>query len=327
MKTVRFHQTGGPEVLIFEEVPDPTPAPGEVVIRVEAVGLNFSDVLRRRGDDYPEPSPTPYTPGSEVAGTISALGKGVVGLNIGDQVYAAPRRGGYAQFVTASAASVIPLPPGIDAVQATTLVIQGLTAALALRASARLAKGESVLVEAAAGGVGSFAVQLAKLFGAGHVIAAASSEAKRTYALGLGADAAVDYTAPGWAERVREMTGGTGVDVILEMVGGDTVGQALDALGPYGRMIVYGQASGLAATVNPQRLVGMNQSVTGFYIGGYFQDPELIKATLAEIVGYVNAGSLVLQVGAVMPLAQAAQAHQLLEGRHSTGKIVLQPWA
>lgn len=327
MKTVRFHQTGGPEVLIFEEVPDPTPAPGEVVIRVEAVGLNFSDVLRRRGDDYPEPSPPPYTPGSEVAGTIAALGKDVVGLNIGDQVYAAPRRGGYAQFATAPAESVIPLPPGIDAVQATTLVIQGLTAALALRASARLAKGETVLVEAAAGGVGSFAVQLAKLFGAGRVIAAASSKAKRTYALGLGADAEVDYTAPGWAEQVRELTGGAGVDVILEMVGGDTVGQALDALGPFGRMIVYGQASGLAATVNPQRLVGMNQSVTGFYIGAYFQNPELIKATLAEIVGYVNAGSLKLQIGAVMPLSQAAQAHQLLEGRHSTGKIVLKPWA
>lgn len=326
MQAVRFHSTGGPEVLVYETVPDPVPGPGEVLIKVEAAGMNFSDVLRRRGDDYPMPSPLPFTPGSEVAGTVAALGPGVSGIEVGTLVYAAPRAGGYAQYVVAQAAGVIPIPDGVTAAQATTLVIQGLTAAFALRHAGRLAAGESVLVEAAAGGVGSFAVQLAKLYGAGRVIAAAGSEHKRGVALALGADHAVDYTAPGWARQVREMTGGRGVDIILEMSGGDTVGQALDALADFGRMVVYGQVSGETALVDPQRLTVPNQSVTGFYIGAYFQRPQLIKETLAEIVAHVAAGRLRLQVGALLPLSQAVQAHQMLEGRLSTGKMVLQPW-
>lgn len=326
MQAVRFHSTGGPEVLVYETVPDPVPGPGEVLIKVEAAGMNFSDVLRRRGDDYPMPSPLPFTPGSEVAGTIAALGHGVSGIEVGTLVYAAPRAGGYAQYVVAQAAGVIRIPDGVTAAQATTLVIQGLTAAFALRHAGRLAAGESVLIEAAAGGVGSFAVQLAKLYGAAQVIAAAGSEHKRGVALALGADHAVDYTAPDWARQVRDLTGGRGVDVILEMTGGDTVGQALDALADFGRMVVYGQASGETALVDPQRLTVPNQSVTGFYIGAYFQRPQLIKETLAEIVAHVAAGRLRLRVGAVLPLSQAVQAHRMLEGRLSTGKMVLQPW-
>ena len=327
MKTVRFHNTGGPEVLVYEDVPEPTPGADEVLIRVEAVGMNFADVLRRRGDDYPEASPTPFTLGGEVSGTIAAMGANVKGLELGMLVYAATRQGGYAQYVTAAAAAVIPMPPGVSAAQATSLVVQGLTAAFALRDSGRLAKGESVLIEAAAGGVGSFAVQLAKLFGAGKVIAAASSAEKRDFALSLGADAAVDYTAPGWAEEVKELTGGRGADVVLEMVGGETVAQALDALAPFGRMVVYGQSSGLAATVNPQRLVNFNQSIVGFYIAAFFQKPDLLKATLAEVIGYVTTGKLTLNVGAVLPLSKAVEAHRLLEGRKTTGKVVLEPWA
>ena len=327
MKAVRFHQQGGPEVLIFEEVPDPTPGSDEVVIRVEAVGLNFSDVLRRRGDKYPEPTPMPFTLGNEVAGTIAALGKDVAGLKVGDEVYAFPRRGGYAQFIAVPAHMIIPVPLGIDAIQATTLMNQGLTAALALRVSARIAEGDSVLVEAAAGGVGSFAVQLARLFGADKIIAAASTEEKRKYAVTLGADAAVDYTAPGWANEVLALTNGRGVDIALEMVGGETVGQALDALGSFGRMVIYGQASGQSTTIDPQRLVAKNQSATGFYIGEFFKYPDLIQKTLAEIVAHVASGDLKLQVSAVLPLSQAPEAHRLLEGRRSTGKLVLQPWA
>jgi NADPH2:quinone reductase len=327
MKAVRFHHTGGPEVLVYETVPDPVPGPNEVLIKVEAVGMNFSDVLRRRGDNYPVASPLPFTPGSEVAGTVAALGAGVTGVELGSLVYAAPRGGGYAQYVVAPAAGVIPIPAGIDAAQATTLVIQGLTAAFALRDAGRLSPGESVLVEAAAGGVGSFAVQLARLSGAGLVIGAAGSEAKRAKALALGADRAVDYTAPDWARQVRAMTDGRGVDIILEMTGGDTVGQALDALADFGRMVVYGQASGEAALVDPQRLTVPNQSVTGFYIGAYFKRPELVRQTLAEIVGHVAAGRLTLEVGALLPLSQAVEAHRMLEGRQSTGKLVLQPWA
>ncbi|MFT4439192.1 quinone oxidoreductase family protein [Caballeronia sp. 15715] len=327
MKTVRFYSTGGPEVLCYEDVPTPQPGPGEVQIRVDAVGVNFADILRRRGDEYPEKSPVPFTLGGEVAGVITGIGNGVTHLSEGDAVYATTRVGGYAQYVVAPAASAIPLPPGITAVQATSLVVQGLTALLALRHAGRLAAGESVLVEAAAGGVGAFAVQLAKLLGAGQVIAAASTFEKRKFAESIGADSSIDYTQPDWAAQVMELTNGKGVDIVLEMSGGETVGRALDALAPFGRMVVYGQASGESTAVNPQRLTVLNQSITGFYIGGYFQHETLISKALNEIVDYVASGRLTLHVGVRLPLSAAIEAHKLLEERQTTGKVVLEPWA
>jgi NADPH:quinone reductase len=326
MKAVRFHSTGGPEVLVYEDVPDPTPADGEVLIRVEAVGLNFSDVMRRRGDEYPDPSPPPFTLGVEVAGTVAAVGQGVTWLNVGDPVFATPGAGGYAQYVTVPAVTAIPLPEGFTPVTAVALVGHGLTAAFALRKSARLEKGESILIEAAAGGVGSFAVQLAKLEGAGTVIAAASTPEKRAIAEGFGADASVDYTEPGWSERVRELTDGRGVDVVFETAGGDNVGQALDAMAPFGRMVFIGQSSGQSASIDPWRLTVPNHTVTGFYIGAYTTDLELTVSMLMELIGYATEGKLSINVGKVLPLAQAAEAHRLIEGRKTTGKVVLQPW-
>jgi len=327
VKTVRFHSTGSPDVLTFEDVPDPVPGRGEVLIRVEAVGLNFADVLRRRGDPYPEPSPLPFTLGGEVAGTIAALGEGLTEPAIGTLVYAACRTGGYAQYVVVPVATIVPIPSGLTAAQATALVIQGLTAAFTLRDAGRLVKGETVLIEAAAGGVGSFAVQLARLFGAGRVIAAASTPEKRALAISLGADDAIDYTDAEWPDRVRDMTDGRGVDIVLEMTGGATLTRALDTLAPFGRMVVYGLASAETILIDPQRLTGPNQSVTGFYVGAYFKEPERVQAMLAEIVGYVTTGQLKLQIGATLPLSRAADAHRLLEGRTSTGKVVLEPWA
>ena len=209
MKAVRFHKTGEPGVLVYEDVPDPTPKEGEVLIRIEAVGLNFADVMRRRGDDYPQPSPPPFILGAEVAGTIAAVGNGVTSLAVGTPVLATPGAGGYAQYLCVPAATVIPLPDGMSAVQAAALMGHGLTAALALRKAARLVAGESVLIEGAAGGVGSFAVQLAKLYGAGKVVAAASTPEKRAIAERLGADASVDYMAPRWAEEVKDLTNGS----------------------------------------------------------------------------------------------------------------------
>jgi NADPH2:quinone reductase len=326
MKTVRFHSIGDPDVMVYEDVPDPVPGQGEVLIRVEAVGVNFADVLRRRGDPYPEPSPTPFTLGGEVAGTIAALGDGVTGLPVGTPVFATTRVGGYAQYVVMPAERVVPLPEGVSAAQATALVVQGLTAYFALKDAARIKPGESVLVEAAAGGVGGFAVQLARLLGAGKIIAAASTEEKRAYAMDLGADYAVDYTDPQWPSLVKDLTGGKGVDIVLEMVGGETVHRAIETMGPFARMIVYGQSSGEAASVDPQQLVNLNQSMTGFYIAGYFAHPELIVAALGEIISHVSAGRLSLQVGLAFPLSKAAEAHRLLEGRKTTGKVVLEPW-
>lgn len=327
MKAVRFHKTGGPEVLVHEEVPVPTLADDEVLIRVEAAGVNFADVMRRRGDDYPEPSPPPFTLGVEVAGTVAAVGKAVTSLPIGTPVMATPGAGGYAQLIRVPAAIVIPLPPGFDAVRASALVAHGLTAALVLRKAARLAPGETVLVEAAAGGLGSFAVQLAKLYGAGKVIAAASTPDKRALAERLGADASVDYTAPDWAEQVRALTGGRGVDVILETAGGDNVAEALKALAPFGRLIFIGQSSGKTSLIDPWKLTVPNHTVTSFYIGAYLAFPDVIQSTLTELVGLVLSGKVTLQTETVLPLSQAAEAHRLLESRLTTGKVVLQPWA
>ncbi|HDR9485903.1 TPA: NADPH:quinone oxidoreductase family protein [Burkholderia aenigmatica] len=327
MKAVRFHKTGGPETLVYEDVPDPSLADDEVLIRVEAAGVNFADVMRRRGDDYPEPSPTPFTLGAEVAGTIAAVGKAVTSLPVGTPVMAAPGAGGYAQYARVPAGIVIPLPPGLDAVRASALVAHGLTAALVLRKAARLLPGETVLVEAAAGGVGSLAVQLAKLYGAGKVIAAASTPAKRALAESLGADATVDYTAPDWASQVRALTNDKGVDIVLETAGGDNLAEAFKSMASFGRLIFIGQSSGKSSLIDPWTLTVPNHTITSFYVGAYLAFSELIQSTLSELIGLVLSGKVTLQTETVLPLSQAAEAHRLLEGRHTTGKVVLQPWA
>jgi NADPH2:quinone reductase len=326
MKAVRFHRTGGPEVLVVEDVPIPAPGFGEILIRVEAAGINYADTMRRNGDPYAEPSPPPYVPGIEVAGTVEAHGPGVEAPAVGTSVFASPEGGGYAQYVVASTARVMPLPSGLTPVQATTLVVQGLTAALVLRHAGRLAAGEKVAVEAAAGGVGSFAVQLAKLFGASQVVGLASDAAKCARARQLGADEAIDYTDPSWPHTVRRLTGGRGSDLLLEMTGGATLSRALQALAPFGRMVVYGQASRQPVHIDTQRLVVPNHSITGFFLGAYIGRRDLIRSTLEELIGYVLDKRLEPQVGAVLPLARASEAHRLLEGRKTTGKVVLRPW-
>lgn len=327
MKAVRFHQTGGPEVLVYEDVPDVAPKPGEVLIKIEAIGLNYADLIRRRGDPYPVASPTPFTLGAEVAGNIVALGEGVDSFKIGAPVFATPGDGGYAQYISVPAATVIPLPPGLSPSQAAALVAHGLTAAIALQRSAKIQQGDTVLVEAAAGGLGSFAVQLAKLYGAGKVIAAASTAEKRAIAERLGADASVDYTQPDWAEKVKELTNGKGVDIVLETIGGDTAEQALTAMADFGRMIFIGQSSGKSAAIDLWKLTVPNQTITGLYIMPYTAMPGLVLETLTELFGFIASGQLAIQVGITLPLSKAAEAHRLLESRQTTGKVVLQPWA
>jgi NADPH:quinone reductase len=326
MKAVRFHETGGPEVLVYEDVPDPTPKAGEVLIRIEAAGVNYADTIRRRGDNYPEASPPPFTLGIEVAGTVAALGEGVTSIAVGTPVLATPGAGGYAQYIAVPAAAAIPLPDGFDAVHAAALVANGVTAAITLRKVGRLAEGETILVEGAAGGLGSFLVQFAKLYGAGKVIAAAGTPEKRALAEKLGADATVDYTAPDWAKSVKDLTNGRGVDLVLETAGGENVNQALDALAPFGRMVFLGQSSGKTAQIDPWRLTAPNHTVTGIYIGAYAQFPELLAETMGELIGFLMAGKLSINIGKIMPMSQAVEAHRLLENRFTTGKIVLKPW-
>ena len=337
MQAVRARRFGPPDVLVLEEVPLPRPEAGQVLIKVESASVNFSDVKRRRNDAYPFPTPLPYTPGGEVAGVVEALGDGVDGPPPGTPVFAlvgGDGSSGYAQFALADAAQVIPIPPGVDPDVAAGLVVAGTTAVLLLREAARLRPGESVLVQGAAGGVGGYAVQIAKLLGAGTVIGAAGSPEKRAAALERGADHAVDYTRPDWPARVRELTGGRGVDVLLEMAGGPSFEQGLACLAPFGRAVVYGSASGQPLRFAPDAILRLfydpapNQSLVAFNLGLWFGlRPELAVDALRTLIGFVSSGQVEVRVGHVLPLSRAAEAHRMLEERRTTGKIVLKPWA
>jgi NADPH:quinone reductase len=337
MKAVQIHSYGPPDVLVYRELPTPRPGPGEILIKVESAAVNYSDVMRRSNTTYPFPTPLPFIPGSEVAGSVAALGAGVEGPALGTPVFALVGHDGstgYAQYALASAAQVIPTPPGLGADEACALVVAGLTALLLLKQVARLQPGERVLVPGAGGGVGSYLVQLAKLMGAGAVIGAASSPAKRALARQLGADHVIDYTEPGWPAQVRELTGGQGVDVLLEMSGGPLFAQSLSCLAPFGRAVVYGMASRAPLALDEQTLLGLfynpspNQSLHAFNLGLWFgMRPSIASDALRELIGLAATGKIQVPIGQTLPLAQAAEAHRLIEGRHTTGKLILKPWA
>lgn len=303
----------------------PGVGPEDVLIRVEAAGINFADTVRRRGLHYPVPTPLPFIPGGEVVGIIEAIGVDVDDRQVGERVFGNPGAGGSAEYVAVPRRNVFAFPDELDPVTGIALLIQGLTAALTLRESARMQPVESVFVQAAAGGVGSLAVQLARLDGAGMVIAGASSPEKRAFATDLGANVVVDYTVPGWAADIRDATGGRGVDVILEMSGGAVFLESLECLAPFGRSIIYGNASGRPEPIPPQRLLSKNQSLVGFYLGGFLGRRALIESTLGDLARHVAAGRLMVQSGGTFALEQVAEAHRQLEARVATGKLVLRP--
>jgi NADPH2:quinone reductase len=330
MKAARIHSYGGPDVLVYEDVPTPSPGPGEVLIKVESASVNFADVVRRNNDPYPFPSPLPFIPGSEVAGIVEQIGDGVSNVSVGTAVFASLENGGaggYAQYAVAKAAKAIPLPDGLTPDQACSLVVAGMTALQTLTDCAHLQAGESVLVQAAGGGVGTYAIQLAKHLGAGQVIAAASTDAKRKLALELGADHAIDYTAPGWEKQVRALTSGNGVDVVLESTGGDVLTRSIQAMAPFGRIVVFGATSRQRNPINPYAMLGLNQSLITYYVGGWFQlRRQTTAAALLKLIGLIRSGAIGVQIGHVLPLRDAAEAHRVLAARASSGKIVLKPW-
>jgi len=335
MKAIQMTEQGGPDVLHLVELPDPQPGPGQVLIKVDAAAVNFSDLMRRRGDVYPVPTPLPFVPGAEVAGTVAALGDGVEGLTVGTPVFGtvgADASGGYAELALAYAANLIPIPAGLDPDAAAGIVVSGLAATVLLHDVAQVAAGETVFVPAAAGGVGSYAVQIAKLLGAGTVIAGAGTPEKREIALGLGADEAVDYLEPGWTDRVLELTGGRGVDIALEMHGPAHLGQALKILAPFGRLINYGSVAGTVHGLDPADLVPLlydpapSQIITGFNLGVWFEHRLAQSiASLQRLVGWIASGQLHTPKTYPFPLADAAEAHRLIEDGATTGKVVLKP--
>jgi NADPH2:quinone reductase len=326
MRAIRFRSLGEPEVLALDDdVPDPAPPPGGVVVRVRAAGVNFADTRFRRGAYFLQPR-FPQIPGMELAGEVVALGAGVTDLAVGDRVMGFVVNA-YAELVAALADQLYPIPDGLDFATAAALPVQGLTAHHVLHLAGRLAPGERVLVHAAAGGVGTLAIQLAKRAGAAQIVATAGSADKLALARELGADVAIDYTTEDVVARVKAATGGALCDVVLEMLGGTAaLERNLRCLAPFGRMVVYGAATGdTHGTIEPVGLMAKNHSVIGYYLTPIVRRRELCAPPLAELAAHVAAGRIRVVIGARLGLADAAEAHRRMETRQTIGKIVLEP--
>jgi NADPH:quinone reductase len=316
MRAIQVTEFGGPEVLVEADLPDPQPADGMVLLETSAAGINYADTHQTE-NSYLAAAELPMIPGAEVVGTTPE-GKRVVAL-VGS--------GGYAERVLAAPLFMYEVPEGVDDGQALAIILQGTTAWHLLRTCAHLREGESVVVHAAAGGVGTLAIQLAKRWGAGRVIAAASSEEKRQLALDLGADVAIDARAPEMKAAIEEANGGK-VDVVLEMVGGSTFDGSLHALAPFGRLVFFGMAGReRPQPVDPGMLLQRSRSVIGFWLAHCMARPEMLAEPVRELLDMVAAGELRPVVSGTYPLSDARRAHEDMRARRTTGKLVIDPRA
>lgn len=313
MKAIQIEEFGGPEVLRHVELDDPVAGDGEVVVEVARSGINFADTHATR-NDYLAEQQLPLIPGGEVSGQTSD----------GRRVAALLGGGGYAEKVAVPEAMLIPVPDGVDDDQAAALLLQGITAMALVRRCARIEPGETLLVEAAAGGTGSLAVQLGKQAGA-KVIGLASSEEKRALVEGLGADATVDSRAEDLEEAILAANGGQRVDAVLHMSGGDAFDAELSALAPLGRMVVFGIASREQREVSTAALLRGSKAVIGFWLVHLLMRPAEAGPMIAELFGAAAAGELEVNVGEVYPLSEAARAHEDLIARRTSGKLLLDP--
>jgi NADPH2:quinone reductase len=318
MRAIRISEWGGPEVLeLVEDAPAPRAGDGELLVRVSRAGVNFADTHARE-DAYVARYALPLIPGAEVAGTVEGDRRRVVALTGGT--------GGYAELVAVPRGTAFAIPDGVSDGVALALLIQGLSAWHLYRTAAHLATGESVVVHSAAGGVGSLALQLAKPFGAGRVIATASSEDKRQLARRLGADAVVDVTRDDLADALVDANGGRPVDVVLEAAGGRVFDASLDALGPFGRLVVYGISSRKSAHPSTGHLMKHSKAVVGFWLFHCLADPaRLVAEPLADLLARAARGDLRTLDGATYPLSDARRAHEDLVARRTTGKLLLDP--
>jgi NADPH:quinone reductase len=317
MRAIQMSEFGGPEVLRLVELPTPEPCDGEVLIRVRRAGLNFADT-HTRTNSYVQKAVLPLVPGGEVAGVREDTGERVVAL-VGS--------GGYAEYATAPAEHVFPVPDALDDGVALAMIVQGTTAWHLYRTCGRVAPGESVVVHGAAGGVGSLALQLGRPCGAGRVIATASSAQKRALALELGADVAVDPAAEGLTERLVEANGGSELDVVFEMSGGEVFDASYRALAPFGRIVAYGIATNEPNRVSTGSLLRHSRAVVGFYLFHCLQRPQMFTDALADLFARAARGELKAIVGHTYRLDEAAQAQIDLRARRTTGKLLLDPSA
>jgi NADPH2:quinone reductase len=314
MRAIQIQEFGGPEVMRLVDLPDPQPGDGEVVVEVSRAGINFADTHVTR-NDYLAKQELPLVPGGEVAGRLAD----------GRRVAVLLPSGGYAEQVVAHERILVPIPDQVSDDVAAGLLLQGLTAHSLLGMCARLQPGESVVVQAAAGGTGSLAVQLAKRMGAGRVIGLASSESKRELARRLGADAVIDSQADDLEAAILQANDGEPVDVVLEMTGGRSFEASLRALAPFGRVVTYGLASREPVEVRNVDLMRTSRSVVGFWLMHLFRRPQQLREAIAELLGAVAADDLEVVIGGVYPMSEAARAHQDIAARGTHGKLLLDP--
>ena len=322
MKAVRVNEFGGPEALVYEEIPDPAPGEGEALVKIGASGINYIDVYYRTGQ---YPADPPFTSGQEAAGVVESVGDGVEGLSAGDNVAYEGVLGSYAEYAVVPAHKLVPLPDGVDAKTAAAVLLQGMTAHYLVRDTYKLGPGDTALLHAAAGGVGLLLIQMVKKAGA-TAIGTVSTEAKAALAREAGADEVILYTEQDFEAETRRITGGRGVDVVYDSVGKSTFDKSLNCLRPRGTLALFGQASGAVGPLQLQRLnAGGSLFVTR---------PSLVHHTLTreELVGRANdvfemvaSGELSVRIDREFPLSAAAEAHRRLEGRLSTGKLLLIP--
>ena len=322
MRAIRIHETGGPEVLQFETIDDPVPGAGDVLVRMEAIGVNFIEVYHRKGLYK---SPMPFTPGTEGAGTVVGVGAGVNDVHVGDRVASQNFRGSYAEFALVPADKVVRIPDGVDTKLAGAIMLQGMTAHYLATSVYPLASGERCLVHAAAGGVGLLLCQMARRIGA-HVIGTVSTEKKALLAREAGASDTILYTTLDFVAEVRRITDGAMVHVVYDSVGATTFLRSMDCLVRRGMLVLFGQSSGPVAPFDPNLLNAKGSLfLTRPTLAHYVATREELLWRAGDVLGWVADGSLVVSIDREVPLVHAAEAHHALEGRRTTGKVLLVP--
>jgi NADPH:quinone reductase len=322
MNAIRIQRHGGPEVLNYESIPEPLPGRGEARVRLKASGVNFIDIYQRSGL-YPRT--VPFTAGLEGAGVVEAVGEGVGEVSIGDRVAFTGVPGAYAEAVLAPVWKLVRLPPALSTKTGAALMLQGLTAHYLTRTTFSIQRGQTVLIHAAAGGVGLLLVQIAKLHGA-TVIGTVSTSAKAELARAAGADEIIFYTEEEFAPVVRKMTGGRGVDAVYDGVGAATFNGSLDALAPLGTLALFGAASGPVPLVDTALLSGKGSlRLTRTSLPDHIPDRAAILERTGDLFQWIADGKLTVRIGLELPLEQADEAHRRLEARQTTGKVLLIP--
>jgi NADPH2:quinone reductase len=321
MKAIRVHEHGGPDVMRYEDVPEPKAGKGEAVVKVAAAGLNFIDIYFRTGT-Y-KPPQLPFTPGSEAAGTVASVGEGVTEVKAGDRVAYAMALGAYAEYAVVPAWRLAKIPDTVDFKAGAAIMLQGMTAHYLTHNTFPLKRGDKAIVHAGAGGVGLLLIQVAKRMGA-KVYATVGNEAKAQLAREAGADETIIYSQQDFEAEVKRMTDGKGVDVVYDSVGATTFDKSLNCLKPRGYMVLYGQSSGPVPPVDPSLLFTKGSLfLTRPSLAHYAMTRDEILSRTSALFDWIVKGELKLRIGHVYPLHEAAKAHAALAGRQTTGKVIL----